>query len=103
MEDPASHCPNGAFGDADRGLSKEGFSPLTSSSSPPDTGAFARGELRSGRVLGRPRLALELGDGVSEGDGSVGVGCCRGVCNDNPPFDGDPGGVVLFARVVNDS
>jgi hypothetical protein len=103
LEEPASHCPNGAFGDADRGLSDEGFSPLTSSSSPPDTGVFARGELRSGRVLGRPRLMLELGDGVSEGDGSVGVGCFKGVCNDNPPFDGDPGGVVLFARVVDDS
>ncbi|KAI9512958.1 hypothetical protein F5148DRAFT_560375 [Russula earlei] len=53
-----SHCPNGVFGDAGRGLS-EGFSPLTSSSSPPDTGVFARGELRSGRVLGLPRLPAE--------------------------------------------
>lgn len=48
---------------------------MTSSSSPPDTGVFARGELRSGRVLGLLRLVLELGDGVSAGDGSVGVGC----------------------------
>lgn len=71
-----SHCPNGVFGDAGRGLTEAGFSPLTSSSSPPDTGAFARGELRSGRVLGLPRLLLELGDGDGEreGDGSVGVG-----------------------------
>lgn len=73
-----SHFPNGVFGDAGRGLSEEGFSPLTSSSSPPDTGAFARGELRSGRVLGLPRLLLvELGDGdgVWEGEGSMAVGC----------------------------
>jgi hypothetical protein len=73
-----SHFPNGVFGDAGRGLSEVGFSPLTSSSSPPDTGAFASGELRSGRVLGLPRLLLvELGDGdgVWEGDGSMGVGC----------------------------
>jgi hypothetical protein len=72
-----SHFPNGVFGDAGRGLSEAGFSPLTSSSSPPDTGAFASGELRSGRVLGLPRLLLaELGDGdgVWEGDGSMGVG-----------------------------
>ena len=103
VEGPASHCPNGAFGSAGRGLSEGDFSPLTSSSSPPDTGVFARGELRSGRVLGLPRPTLEPGDGVSEGDGSVGVGCWSGVCNDSPPFDGDPGGVVLFARVVDDS
>ena len=71
-----SNCPNGVFGDAGRGLTEAGFSPLTSSSSPPDTGAFARGELRTGRVLGLPRLLLELGDGDGEreGDGSVGVG-----------------------------
>jgi len=75
---PPSHFPNGVFGDAGRGLSEVEFSPLTSSSSPPDTGAFASGELRSGRVLGLPRLLLvELGDGdgVWEGDGSMGVGC----------------------------
>jgi hypothetical protein len=72
-----SHCPNGVFGDAGRGLSE---APLTSSSSPPDTGTFARGELRSGRVLGllRPLLELELGegdgDGEREGDGRGGVG-----------------------------
>jgi hypothetical protein len=73
-----SHLPNGVFGDAGRGLSEAGLSPLTSSSSPPDTGAFASGELRSGRVLGLLRLLLvELGDGdgVWEGDGSMGVGC----------------------------
>jgi len=77
-----SHCPNGVFGDAGRGLSEAGFSPLTSSSSPPDTGAFARGELRSGRVLGLPRPLLvefEDGDGDSEGDSEgderVAVGC----------------------------
>jgi hypothetical protein len=73
-----SNFPNGVFGDAGRGLSEAGFSPLTSSSSPPDTGAFASGELRSGRVLGLPRLLLEElgdGDGVWEGDGSMGVGC----------------------------
>ena len=73
---PPSHCPNGVFGDAGRGLSD---SPLTSSSSPPDTGTFARGELRSGRVLGLLRLLLELGDGDDdderEGDGRGGVGC----------------------------
>lgn len=70
---PTSHFPNGIFGDAGRGLSE---APLTSSSSPPDTGVFASGELRSGRVLGLPRLLLVgLGDGVWEGDGSVGVGC----------------------------
>jgi hypothetical protein len=74
LEEPV-YCPNGVFGDAGRGLCEDGFSPLTSSSSPPDTGVFARGELRSGRVLGLPRLTLELGDGVSEGDGSVGIGC----------------------------
>jgi len=67
-----SHCPNGVFGDAGRGLSDAGFSPLTSSSSPPDTGALARGELRRGRVLGLPRLPPEPGEG--EGEGSVGVG-----------------------------
>lgn len=75
---PPSHFPNGAFGDAGRGLCEVDFSPLTSSSSPPDTGAFASGELRSGRVLGLPRLLLvELGDGDGdwEGDGSMGVGC----------------------------
>ena len=74
---PPSHFPNADFGDAGRGLS-EGFSPLTSSSSPPDTGVLASGELRSGRVLGLPRpLLVELGDGdgVWEGDGSIGVGC----------------------------
>jgi len=99
-----SHCPNGIFGDAGRGLSEGDFSPLTSSSSPPDTGVFASGELRTGRVLGLPRpILLEPGDGVSEGDGSVGVGCWSGVCNDNGPFDGDPGGVVLRARVVDGS
>jgi hypothetical protein len=75
LEETVSHCPNGVFGDAGRGLCEDGFSPLTSSSSPPDTGVFARGELRSGRVLGLPRPTLELGDGVSEGDGSVGIGC----------------------------
>lgn len=72
---PPSHFPNGVFGDAGRALSE---APLTSSSSPPDTGAFASGELRSGRVLGLPRVLLvELGDGdgVWEGDGSMGVGC----------------------------
>lgn len=72
---PPSHCPNGVFGDAGRGLRE---APLTSSSSPPDTGTFARGELRSGRVLGLLRLVLELGDGDGdgerEGDESVGVG-----------------------------
>ena len=93
-----SHCPNGGFGDAGRGLSDGGFSPLTSSSSPPDTGAFARGELRSGRVLDLPGPAPEAGDGESEGKGNMGVGCSRGVCNDNESFDGDPGGVVLCAR-----
>ena len=64
------------IGDAGLALTEADFSPLTSSSSPPDTGAFARGELRSGRVLGLPRLMLELGDGDGEreGDGSVGVG-----------------------------
>jgi len=99
-----SHCPNGIFGDAGRGLSKGDFSPLTSSSSPPDTGVFARGELRTGRVLGLPRpILLEPGDGVSEGDGSEGVGCWSGVCNDNGPFDGDSGGVVLRAREVDGS
>lgn len=94
-----SHCPNGVRGDAGRGLSEEGFSPLTSSSSPPDTGVFARGELRIGRVLGLPRLVLEAGDGVSDGEGSVGIGCC----NDNGSLDGDPGGVVLRKREVDDS
>jgi hypothetical protein len=34
-----------ALGDAGRGFWAVGFSPLTSSSSPPDTGVFARGEL----------------------------------------------------------
>jgi len=77
---PPPHCPNGVFGDAGRGLTEAAFSPFTSSSSPPDTGAFARGELRTGRVLGLPRLLLELGDGDGDGereggDGSVGVGC----------------------------
>jgi len=94
-----SHCPNGVLGDAGRGLSEEGFSPLTSSSSPPDTGAFARGELRTGRVLGLPRLVLDAGDGVSDGEGSVGIGCC----NDDGSLDGDPGGVVLRKREVDDS
>jgi len=73
-----SHFPNAGFGDAGRGLSEAGFSPLTSSSSPPDTGVLASGELRSGRVLGLPRLLpVELGDGDGdwEGDGSMGVGC----------------------------
>ena len=73
-----SHFPNGVFGDAGRGLSRAGFSPFTSSSLPPDTGTFASGELRSGRVLGLPRLLLvELGEGEDDwsGDGSVGVGC----------------------------
>lgn len=99
-----SHWPNGIFGDAGRGLSEVGFSPLTSSSSPPDTGVLARGELRTGRVLGLPRLVLETGDGDSEGDGSVGVGCSSGGCNDNGSFDGDgvPGGVVLRAPEVDD-
>ena len=94
---PPSHWPNRGFGDAGCGLSEAGFSPLTSSSSPPNTGVFARGELRSGRVLGLPKLAAEAGDGVSEdeGEGSVGVGCWRGVCNDRDSFDGDPGGVVV--------
>ena len=96
LEEAVSHCPNGIFGDAGRGLSEE---PLTSSSSPPDTGAFARGELRSGRVLGLPRLVLEAGDGVSDGEGSVGIGCC----NDNGSLDGDPGGVVLRKRTVDGS
>ena len=96
---PVSHCPNGVFGDAGRGLSEGKFSPLTSSSSPPDTGVFARGELRSGRVLGLPRPVLETGDGVSDGEGSVGIGCC----NDNGSLDGDPGGVVLRIREVDDS
>lgn len=94
-----SHCPKGVFGDAGLGLSEASLSPLTSSSSPPDTGAFASGELRGGRVLALPRLLLvEIGDGdgVWEGDGSVGVGCWRGVCS----VDGDPGGVVL--RVLED-
>lgn len=91
----ASHWPNGGFGDAGCGLSEAGFSPLTSSSSPPDTGVFARGELRTGRVLGLPKLTAEAGDGVSEGEGRVGVGCWRGVCNDRDSFDGDPGGVVV--------
>ena len=75
---PPSHFPNGVFGDAGRGLSRAGFSPFTSSSLPPDTGTFASGELRSGRVLGLPRLLLvELGEGEDDwsGDGSVGVGC----------------------------
>lgn len=72
---PPSHWPNGALGDAGCGLTEVGFSPLTSSSSPPDTGVFARGELRSGRVLGLPKLIVEAGDGESEGEGSVGVGC----------------------------
>lgn len=95
---PASHWPNGIFGDAGCGLSEAGFSPLTSSSSPPNTGVFARGELRSGRVLGLPKPIVEAGEGVSEGEGSVGVGCWRGVCNDRGgegSFDGGPGGVVL--------
>ena len=96
--EPVSHCPNGVFGDAGRGLSEE-YSPLTSSSSPPDTGVFARGELRSGRVLGLPRPVLETGDGVSDGEGSVAIGCC----NDSGSLDGDPGGVVLRVREVDDS
>ena len=103
---PPSHCPNGVFGDAGRGLAEADFSPLTPSSSPPDTGAFARGELRSGRVLGLPRLLLELGDGDGEreGDGSEGVGSAAGVCvcNDAGTVDGDPGGVVVRVREVDD-
>ncbi len=76
---------------------------MTSSSSPPDTGVFARGELRSGRVLGLPKPIAGAGDGdgESEGEGSVGVGCWRGVCNDSGgegSFDGVPGGVVLRTR-----
>ena len=92
-----SHWPKGGFGDAGCGLSEAGFSPLTSSSSPPDTGVFARGELRSGRVLGLPKLIAEAGDGESEGEGegSVGVGCWRGVCSDRCSFGGDPGGDVV--------
>jgi hypothetical protein len=97
--EPVSHCPNGVFGDAGRGLSEGGFSPLTSSSSPPDTGVFARGELRSGRVLGLPRPTLEAGDGVSDGEGSVGIGCSK----DDGSLDGDPGGVVLRMHEVDDS
>jgi hypothetical protein len=53
-------------------------------------------------VLGLPRLVLETGDGDSEGDGSVGVGCSSGGCNDNGSFDGVPGGVVLRAPDVDD-
>ena len=60
---------------------------------------FARGELRSGRVLGLPKLIADAGDGESEGEGegegSAGVGCWRGVCNDRDSLDGDPGGVVV--------
>lgn len=98
---PTSHWPNGILGDAGCGLSEAGFSPLTSSSSPPDTGTFARGELRSGRVLGLPKPIAGVGDGESEGDGSVGVGCWRGVCSDSGgegSVDGDSGGVVLRTR-----
>lgn len=57
------------------------------SSSPPDIGALANGELRVGRVDGRP---IPNPSGV--GDGAVGVGdATKGV----GPFSGVPGGVVL--------
>ena len=84
------------FGDARCSLSEAGFSPLTSSSSPPG----ARGEPHSGRVFGLPRQIAEAGDGESKGEGSVGVGCWRGICNDSGEgsFSGDPGGVVLCTR-----
>jgi hypothetical protein len=75
-----SHCPMELW-EIGRCRSRfEGFSPLTSSSSPLDTGAFARGELRSGRVRGLPEPTSEA---ECEFEGSVGVGCSKRVCNDN--------------------
>jgi hypothetical protein len=59
-----SHCPNGAIGDAGRGLSERGFSPLKSSSSLPETGLFARGERQSARVLGLLEPTPEVGGGA---------------------------------------
>jgi len=43
------------------------------SSSSPDKGVLASGELRSGRVLGRPRPILEVGDGDGEAGGTDGL------------------------------
>lgn len=65
------------------------------SSSSPDTGAFAKGELRVGRVLGRPRPR-------PNGEAATGTGAARGVLDGGDGFfSGLPGGVVLSSRIVD--
>lgn len=81
-----------------RGGTDVGFAPSPSSSSSWDTGALARGELRDGRVLGRPSPipkgidAMGLADAA---DGTAGL-----PKYDDGSLTGDPGGVVLSSSLI---
>lgn len=60
-------------------------------SSSPEMGALAKGELRVGRVEGRPK---PIPTGVA-----VGLGATSGTGGSESKLDGDPGGVVLVSRI----
>jgi hypothetical protein len=69
-----------------------------SSSSSWETGALARGELRVGRVLGRPRPIPKGVEGVGlTDDGGDGAVLPK---YDEGSLSGDPGGVVLSSLIV---
>lgn len=102
----AGNTPKGSLGDAGLGLVIAGAGtdwevcmpdPSFPPSSPPDAEAPARGELRVGRVVGRPRPKP---GGWDVDDGSNGVGeTTEGASTGSDRFSGDPGGVVLSSLV----
>lgn len=94
-------APNTGLGDAGRGL-RTPLSALTVcsfSSSSPDEEVVASGELRVGRVLGRPR-PMPKGDGATGTGAAMGVFCGEG-WGERSFFSGLPGGVALSSRIVD--
>jgi hypothetical protein len=98
----AGQRPNAGFGAAGWGFVASGFSVLysltTAVSSSRESGVVARGELREGRVLGRPSpIPKGEVDEVAMGDGVV-LGDFDDTGADDGSLTGDPGGVVLSWR-----
>lgn len=84
------------MGEAGFGARSAPISPFASASSFGESGAFASGELRAGRVLGlpSPNPNGEVDAAAGTGTGAFGNGLLDNSCG------GDPGGVVLPALVV---
>jgi hypothetical protein len=80
----------------DTGALGAGFWASGPSTSSRETGLLARGELRVGRVLGRPSPVLNCGGG-----GGVGVEVCTGDGElKGGSLEGVPGGVVLSSSGI---